>query len=57
MRPRTNTSNYIQLILVIGVLLLLWQLLRQLLPTADVLPYIMISLLSILTFIVKSRFK
>ncbi len=47
----------IQLIIAVGVLVLLWQVIRQLLPSATLLPYVIVTLLSILAYMAKSRFK
>jgi len=57
MQQRTTGSSAIELILVIGLMVLLWQVLSQVLQTASLVPYIVVSLFGILTFVVKSRFK
>ena len=53
----TASSILIQLTIAVGVLVLLWQVVHQMLPDADLLPYVIISLLSILAYMAKSRFK
>jgi len=47
-------KRLVQLVVVVGVLLLLWQVINH--PFADAALYALLSLLSILAFIVKSRF-
>jgi hypothetical protein len=57
MKTGTGSSILIQLTIAVGVLVLLWQIIHQMLPGAALLPYVIISLLSILTYMAKSRFK
>lgn len=52
-----SSNTLIQLIIAVGVLVLLWQIIHQMLPSATLLPYVIVSLLSILAYIAKSRFK
>ena len=57
MKTGTASSILIQLTIAVGVLVLLRQVVYQMLPDADFLPYVIISLLSILAYMAKSRFK
>jgi hypothetical protein len=57
MRKNRKNNNLVEISLVVGVMLILWQLLSQGPQIAAVMPYIALSLLSILTLMVKSRFK
>jgi Na+/citrate or Na+/malate symporter len=57
MKTSISSNTIIQLIIAVGVLVLLWQVIHQMLPSATLLPYVVVSLLSILAFMAKSRFK
>lgn len=57
MKSRANASGAVQVSLAIGVMLLLALVLRQVLPTTNLVPYVVVSLISILAYIVKSRFQ
>ena len=57
MKTSTSSNTMIQLIIAVGVLVLLWQVIRQMLPNAALLPYVIVSLMSILAYIAKSRFQ
>jgi hypothetical protein len=57
MKTKENATAFIQALLVVGVMLLLWQVLDQVLQTKPLVPYVVVTLLGMLGLIVKSRFK
>jgi len=57
LKKGTSSSILIQLTIAVGVLVLISQIVRHMLPSATLLTYVVISLLSVLAYMVKSRFK
>ena len=57
LKKGTSSNILIQLTIAVGVLVLISQIVRHMLPSATLLTYVVISLLSVLAYMVKSRFK